>query len=56
MSKIVTVSTSKQGYFEDTVNDYLEEGYKILSSNCGFVNSEAYDFCDNWQAILYKED
>ena len=56
MSKIVTVSFSKQGCFEDTVNEYLKEGYKLSSSNCGFVNSEAYDFVDVWQAILYKED
>lgn len=56
MSKIVTVSANKQGYFEDQVNEYLQEGYKLSSSNCGFINSEAYDFVDVWQAILYKED
>jgi len=56
MNKIVTVSFSKQGCFEDSVNEYLEEGYKILSTNCGFLNSENYDFIDVWQAILYKED
>lgn len=54
--KIKTVSTSKQGEFEDIVNSYLKEGYKLVSSNYGFVNSESYDFADVWQAILYKED
>ena len=54
--KIKTVSTSKQGEFEDIVNSYLKEGYKLLSSNCGFINSENYDFVDCWQAILYKEN
>jgi len=56
MNKIITVSNNKQGDFEYMVNEYLEEGYKLSSSNCGFLNSEAYDFIDRWQAILYKED
>ena len=56
MNKIVTVSNNKQGDFEYMVNEYLEEGYKLSSSNCGFINSEAYDFVDVWQAILYKEE
>jgi ribose 5-phosphate isomerase RpiB len=56
MNKIVTVSDNKQGDFTDRVNEYLEEGYKLSSSNCGFLNSESYDFVDYWQAILYMED
>jgi hypothetical protein len=26
--------------------------WTILSSNCGFVQSEKYDFCNSYQAIL----
>lgn len=56
MNKIITVSNNKQGDFEYMVNGYLQDGYKILSTNCGFINSESYDFVDVWQAILYKGD
>ena len=54
MNKIVTISENSQSQFEAITNVYLQEGYKLSSSNCGFVNSEAYDFADVWQAILYK--
>lgn len=56
MNKIITVSENAQSQFEYMVNGYLQDGYKILSTSCGFVNSESYDFCESWQAILYKED
>ena len=56
MQKVVTISESQQGEFEDKVNDYLSRGYSILSTNCGFVQSEAYDFCNVWNAILITSD
>ena len=56
MNKIITVSENTQAQFEYIVNGYLQDGYKILSTSCGFLNSENYDFVDYWQAILYKED
>ena len=56
MNKIITVSENAQAQFEYMVNGYLQDGYKILSTSCGFLNSENYDFIDVWQAILYKED
>jgi len=34
----------------------IEDGYTLSSSSCGFVNSEAYDFCDSYQAIFVKHD
>ena len=56
MNKIITVSENTQAQFEYIVNGYLQDGYKILSTSCGFLNSENYDFVDCWQAILYKEE
>lgn len=56
MNKIVTVSANNQEEFTNNIHKYLQEGYKLSSSNCGFLNSEPYDFIDRWQAILYKED
>lgn len=53
---IEIVSTCNKLEFKTVVEGFLREGYKILSTNIGFVNSEAYDFCDCYQAILLKED
>ena len=56
MSKIKTVNFSIESDFENYVNNCLREGYKISSTSCGFLNSESYDFCACYQAILVKED
>jgi len=55
MSQIKTMSLSSESGFEEAVNALLAQGYRILSTSCGFVNSESYGFCDSWQAILIKE-
>lgn len=52
---IKVVEESKPNVFEEKVNELLKMGYKISSTSCGFVNSEAYDFCSVYQAILIKE-
>mgnify|MGYP000947344460 FL=1 len=52
---IKVVDESKPDVFEEKVNELLKMGYKISSTSCGFVNSEAYDFCSVYQAILIKE-
>ena len=52
---IKVISESSENDFVFKVNALLEQGYKILSSSCGFVNSERYDFCSSYQAILYLE-
>ena len=51
---IKTIAESSQGQFEKMINDYLSDGWILLSSNCGFINSEQYDFQHLWQAILFK--
>jgi hypothetical protein len=55
IEEVKVIQNTKQGDFEDEVNGWLKEGYKISSTSCGFFNSEAYDFCEHWQAILVKE-
>lgn len=52
MIKVIETSNAKE--FEAELNDYINFGYKILSCNCGFVNSEQYDFANCYQAILEK--
>jgi hypothetical protein len=52
--QIKTIDVPNSIEFEQRVNDLLKEGYEILSTNCGFANSEKYDFCGCWQAILVK--
>jgi hypothetical protein len=50
--KIVTVSATKSEEFESKVNALLAVGCEIVSISCGTVQSEAYDFCDFWMAVL----
>lgn len=52
---IKVVDETEINVFETKVNELLKMGYKISSTSCGFVNSEAYDFCSVYQAILIKE-
>ncbi|MBR9961134.1 hypothetical protein [Anaerostipes sp. Marseille-Q3525] len=46
-SRCVVVEETNSETFEDFVNDYLNDGYKISASSC---NSKT------WKAILVKED
>lgn len=52
MQQIKVIESSDAISFEDQVNEELKRGYKVLSGSCGFVNSEEYDFCSSFQAIL----
>jgi hypothetical protein len=52
MQQIKVIESADCDEFERDVNDLLSNGYRVLSSNCGFVNSEKYDFCSSYQAIL----
>lgn len=56
MQSIKVIEENNKINFESEVNYYLDIGYKISSTNCGFVNSEVYDFCSCYQAILVKEE
>lgn len=55
MAKVKTINTPDENKFESKCNELLTDGWKILSTSCGFANSEKYDFCSVWQAILVKE-
>ena len=55
-SKIKVVASSDAIDFENKVNKIIEAGFKLSSSSCGFVNSERYDFCDAYHAILIKTE
>lgn len=41
--------------FKNKCEDLLNDGYKMKSSSCGFVQSDEYDFCTSFQAIFVKE-
>ena len=55
MQEIKVVSWDNDSYFEGIVNNFLKEGWKISSTSCGFLNSENYNFKDQYQAILIRE-
>lgn len=55
-AEIKVISLSSESEFENMVNAYLKEGWKISSTSCGFINSESYDYGSVYQAILIKEE
>lgn len=54
--RVKTIDMSCPDRFDSEVQLYLDQGYKVSSTSCGFVQSEAHDFCGSYQAILIKED
>ena len=55
MQTIKSIHMSDEVEFERVVNGFLKDGWTVSSISCGFVNSELYDFCGCYQAILIKE-
>jgi len=51
----MVIESTDVSEFKNNVTELLQQGYTILSSNCGFINSEQYNFCSIYQAILVKE-
>ena len=56
MQNIKAIEHSDPNKFENEINQLLQDDYKILSTSCGFANSEQYDFCSFYHAILIKSD
>lgn len=52
---IKVVETSDKNDFERQSLKLMEQGYRVSSTYCGFLNSERYDFCSYYQAIFIKE-
>ena len=55
MKKIVTVNVNDSEYFRRKVNDYLEDGGKILSCSCG-ITPELDNYSFYWLAIIEFEE
>lgn len=55
MQEIKVVNRSDEDEFTQEVNELLQEGYKISSTDCGFVNDSQYDYCSSFMAILVIE-
>ena len=53
--KLKVVNEQGEQTFMNICNKLLNEGWKISSTYCGFVQSEKYDFCNSYQAILVRE-
>ena len=49
---VLTVSESQHGEFEDRCKEMYEADYKMVSCNCGIVNSADYDFCAYLEAVF----
>jgi hypothetical protein len=48
------INESCETGFEELLKEYLNNGYKIESSSVGFVNSENYNFCGVFMALMVK--
>ena len=53
--KIKVINMGDEDEFEKTVQGFLNNDWRISSTSCGFTNSEKYDFCTSFQAILIKD-
>lgn len=42
--------------FQRKCQEARNQGYKLSSSSCGFVNSADYDFCSCYQAIFVLDE
>jgi len=52
MQTIKVIDLCDSAKFEAEVNSWLSKGYVISSTSCGFVQSEKYEFCTSYQAVL----
>ena len=53
---VLVVDYAELNQFQAACEDLVKKGYKVNSSNCGFLNSEAYSFCASYQAIFVLPD
>jgi len=54
---VETISENDEKRFKEKVENFLLQGYKISSTNCGYsgeIGSNVYN-CEYWMAILIKE-
>ena len=49
---IVTVNEGCGAEFERKCETLVASGYKLVTADCGFVDSDAYDFCGVWMAVF----
>ena len=54
MKPVRVVEHSEIQPFEDECAELLKKGYVMMSANCGFIDSERYEFCSQFQAIFRK--
>ena len=52
--KVIVLNESNEEIFQKKLQIFLDDGYQLKSSSVGFVNSELYDFCGSYQALLIK--
>ena len=56
MKQIKVITSSDKSGFEEEINNLLLDKWEILSTSCGFVNSEQYDFCESFQAVMINNN
>jgi hypothetical protein len=56
MQRIQVVNSNDEDVFTKDVNDLLAKGYRISSTDCGFFDSEPYEFPLSLLAVLVIEE
>lgn len=54
MEQLQVINSSDEDDFTRRVTKELQEGWRVSSTHCGFVDSAAYDYCNSYQAILTR--
>ena len=52
MKPLCVVNESQETVYESKCQELIRLGYRLVAANCGFVDSEQYDFCSSYQAVF----
>lgn len=56
MKTIKVIDVCDKDEFENEINELLAQGYRLQSCSSCVLQSELYDFCSCYQAIMLKEE
>lgn len=56
MQTIKVIDVCDKDEFENEINELLAQGYRLQSCSSCVLQSELYDFCSCYQAIMLKEE
>ena len=55
MNEVITINTNYQLDFEEKLEKYLNAGYELKDSSCGYYGIASDTRYEYWMAILVKQ-